>query len=143
MDNMVLGILNDSALAFHISELSEIINNDIYKVLVFDMQAHDHFSEYAKTNGLLIKHHSYDKCFDIVPTECNKYLGVLPFISEFANEDIFVFGNDYNDYELFKHFKNSTLFGEIKELQQITKLNLQYDEYLGANFEVLINTILG
>ena len=58
------------------------------------------------------------------------------------NEDIFVFGNDYNDYELFSHFNNSILFGHVEELQQITKLNIHYDSDLNRNFEVVIKTIL-
>ncbi len=143
MDNMVFGFLADTKKEFHISDMSKFINNEVYKVWVFDMEAHDYFSDYSKTNGLLIKHHSYDKCFDIVPLECNKYISVLPFIGEFTNEDIFAFGNDYNDYELFKHFNNSVLFGNVEELQKITKLNIHYDEDLRANFEVLIKTILG
>lgn len=143
MANMVFGFLADNTKEFHVSDMSQFITNEVYKVWVFDMEAHDYFSDYSKTNGLLIKHHSYDKCFDIVPLDCNKYISVLPFISEFANEDIFIFGNDYNDYELFKHFNNSVLFGNVEELQKITKLNIHYDEDLRTNFELLIKTILG
>ena len=100
------------------------------------------FKNYAQDNELLIKHHSYDDCFDIVPTQCNKYLGVQPFISNYANEDVYVFGNDFNDYELFTHFENSVLFGNIAQLQAVTKLNLHYNDRLQDNFSTLIHTIL-
>lgn len=142
MKNLVLGIMDKRSFKYHVSNLKQILGSEIYKVLVFDMLAHEHFLQFANNNDLLIKHHSYDDCFDIVPQECNKYLGVEPFIADYVNEDIFVFGNDFNDYELFKHFNNSILFGDIAELQKITKLNLLYNEHLADNFVTLIKTIL-
>lgn len=142
MKNLVLGILDKRSFKYHVGNLKQILGTEIYKVLVFDMEAHDSFIKYAKHNDLLIKHHSYDDCFDIVPKECNKYIGVEPFVQGFSNEDVFVFGNDYNDYEILKHFHNSVLFGDIEDLQKISRLNLPYNDFLEHNFEILIETIL-
>ena len=142
MKNMVLGILDKRSFKYHVSNLEQMLGTEIYKVLIFDMQAHEQFLQYAEDKQLLIKHHSYDDCFDIVPQHCNKYLGVEPFITDFANEDVFVFGNDFNDLELLRHFNNSVLFGDIAQLQKITKLNLLYNEFMSANFVTLIKTIL-
>jgi hydroxymethylpyrimidine pyrophosphatase-like HAD family hydrolase len=137
-----LGILDINCKQYRIQDIDEMLNSQIFKILLFDIQSMGLFAEYAGANNLLIKHHSYSECFDIVPVECNKYLGVLPFIQGYANEDIFIFGNDYNDYELLKTFNNSILFGDIKELQELAKLNLGYNEKLQYNFSKLIHGII-
>lgn len=139
---MIFGILDTSCSKYRVKNIEQMLDSDIYKILLFDLESMDLFNEYARGNDLLIKHHSYADCFDIVPTQCNKYLGVQPFIGSYANEDVYVFGNDFNDYELFTHFKNSILFGNIAKLQAVTKLNLHYDDKLQHNFNTLIHVIL-
>lgn len=141
-EEMNLGIIDNQAREFRISHPEQILSTEIYKILIFNMEGHEFFTDYASKNDLVIKHHSYDKCYDLVPAECNKYLGVLPFIKDFANEDIFVFGNDYNDFEILSNFNNSVLFGGIEELKKITKLNIAYDGNLQDNFFKLIKSIL-
>jgi HAD superfamily hydrolase (TIGR01484 family) len=123
-------------------DLDRLLKTNIYKILVLDLEVHDEFVSYAATKDLIIKHHSYDACFDIVPNHCCKYEGVLPLINDYKHEDVFVFGNDFNDYEMLLNFKNSILFGNIKQLQNIAAINILYDHDTLPNFEQVINTIL-
>ncbi len=141
-DNQTLGFIDSQISRFRVTELEKMLATDIYKILILDMKHHDMFTQYAGENDLGIKHHSYDGYFDIVVNGCNKYDGVLPLIGNYANEDVFVFGNDFNDYEMLRHFQNSIVFGSIDELIQISKLNIQYNQDQEAYFSLLIDTIL-
>lgn len=143
MDDTFLGIIDSQISNFRVKDIDKMLETDIYKVLVFDMQLHSMFIDYAKDKGLVTKHHSYDSLFDIAVAGCDKYEGVLPLLGNFSNEDIFVFGNDFNDYEMLYHFQNSVVFGSIDQLIKISKLNIGYDEYLEDNFRQVIDTILG
>jgi Cof subfamily protein (haloacid dehalogenase superfamily) len=141
-DDTRLGFIDSQLSHYRIENIEKMLGTDIYKILVLDMKLHEMFTEYARDNDLVIKHHSYDGYFDIVINGCNKYDGVLPLIGDYANEDIFVFGNDFNDYEMLSNFQNSVVFGSIKELIQISKLNIVYDQYRAEHFKLLIDTIL-
>ncbi|MCC2624584.1 MAG: hypothetical protein K0R14_457 [Burkholderiales bacterium] len=140
--DQVLGFIDSQISRFREKDIKKMLDTDIYKILVLDMKHHDMFSEYAKENNLGIKHHSYDGYFDIVVKGCNKYDGVLPLVGGYANEDVFVFGNDFNDLEMLSHFQNSIVFGSIDQLIQISKLNIRYDQQQEENFKLLIDTIL-
>lgn len=141
--DFTFGFVDSQVSQYQIKNMAKILNTDIYKILILDMNLHDLFTEYATANNLAIKHHSYDRCFDLVVSGCNKYDGVLPFVAGFAHDDIFVFGNDFNDYEMLAHFPNSIVFGSIPELVNIAKLNIPYDSHQKDSFNCLINTILG
>jgi|GEM_PF-2732636 len=141
-DDTRLGFIDSQISHYRVANIEKMLATEIYKILVLDMKLHEMFTEYARDNNLVIKHHSYDGYFDIVLNGCNKYAGVLPLIGDYANEDIFVFGNDFNDYEMLSHFQNSVVFGSIDELLQISKLNIAYDEHQEDNFRLLIDTIL-
>ncbi len=133
----------DSTVGHHKAiSLDQIYLGDTHKILVLDHSVEEMFHEYTNDNNLIIKVHSYDKWFDIVPFGVNKYNAVLPYVAKYKQEDIFVFGNDFNDYELLLHFKNSTLFGDIAPLLDVASLNIAYDEFRQENFKLLINTIL-
>lgn len=123
-------------------DLDRLLLNKVYKILILDMSAYNEFGLYAKDNNLVIKHHSYDACFDLVPECCSKYAGIKSLVSDYKNEDVFVFGNDFNDYEMLSAFNNSILFGDIKELQSICKVNILYDEHLCNIFRQIIEIIL-
>ena len=124
------------------SSLDRLLLSKVYKILILDMSAYNEFSLYAKDNRLVIKHHSYDACFDLVPECCSKYAGIKSLVNSYKNEDVFVFGNDFNDYEMLLAFNNSILFGDIKELQLICKINIPYNEHLCNNFKQIIEIIL-
>lgn len=134
--------LDETVGMYKATHLDQVFDGTTHKILVLDASLEEMFSEYTNENNLSVKRHSYDKWFDIVPIGVNKHKAVLPFIKEFDVDDVFVFGNDYNDYELLLNFKNSTLFGDIVSLKNIAALNIKYDEHRQANFELLINTIL-
>ena len=124
------------------THINQVFDGTTHKVLILDARLEQMFREYANDNDLTIKVHSYERWLDLVPVGVNKYKAVLPFIKDYDCNDIFVFGNDYNDYELLLNFNNSTLFGNILALQDIATINIHYDEYRQANFELLIKTIL-
>lgn len=136
------GFITPAVMEYLIDDLDHMLATDIYKILIFDMQQHGFFTQYALENNLQIKHHSYDNCFDIVVRGCDKYDGLLPLLGNYDLDDIFVFGNDFNDYEMLLNFPNSIVFGTIGELQQISKLNILYDDFTDKNLDTVINTIL-
>ncbi|MFN8770311.1 MAG: HAD hydrolase family protein [Neisseriaceae bacterium] len=135
-------LLDSTVGIYKANHISQVFDGTTHKVLILDSTLEIMFREYTDENNLIIKVHSYDKWLDIVPSGVDKYKAVLPFIQNFNTEDVFVFGNDFNDYELLVNFKNSIFFGEIPALKKISALNIEYDEYRQANFELLINTIL-
>lgn len=143
ISGFTFGFINSQVACYRISDLDAMLATDIYKILVFDMQLYNIFTEYAEENNLTIKHHSYDNCFDLVVSGCNKYNGILPLLDSYSINDIFVFGNDFNDYEILSNFPNSIVFGSIIELLQLAKLNIRYDQYQDYNFSQVIDGILG
>jgi hydroxymethylpyrimidine pyrophosphatase-like HAD family hydrolase len=136
------GFIDSQVANYQITDFEQMLTTDIYKILVFDMQLHDMFTAYAGENDLVVKHHSYDNCFDLVVNGCNKYDGVLPLLENFAPSDIFVFGNDFNDYEMLCHFPNSIVFGSIDQLLQVAKLSIKYDKHQEDKFRLIVDTIL-
>ncbi|MCE3268613.1 MAG: hypothetical protein K0R49_865 [Burkholderiales bacterium] len=141
-DDAILGILDSQIIDYRVNNIDKMLETDIYKILVFDMQLYKNFMEYAKSNNLVVKYHSYDNLFDIMAAKCNKYQGVLPLLEDFTHNDIFIFGNDFNDYEILDGFQNSVVFGSIAQLLQISKLNIPYDVHQENNFSLIIDTIL-
>ena len=128
---------------YRINSLEQIMKHDIYKILVLDYEMHGLFMDYLSDKHLSIKLHSYDKCFDIVPHGVNKYNGIKEYIElDYDYNDVFVFGNDLNDYELLLNFNNSVLLGGHKDLINVASLNLPYNNELEANFTKVINSIL-
>ena len=141
-EHKVWGIISESVYDYKITDLEQILATEIYKILVLDMSPHAMLDQYATDNNLVTKHHSYDNCFDIIVKGCNKYDGLLPLIGHYRPDDVFVFGNDFNDYELLLNFPNSILFGGIPELKKISKINIPYSPMQQDNFTLLVNTIL-
>ena len=121
--------------------LDAIFSEDTYKILVLDDLWLAHFRQFSIGKDLLIKFHSYDKCFDIMPAQVNKYNGLINLTLP-QSEDVFIFGNDHNDLELMQNFPNSILFGNNKELLEYAKLQIEYDGDLVANLTTVINTVL-
>jgi HAD superfamily hydrolase (TIGR01484 family) len=138
----VWGIISESVYDYKITDLKHMLTTDIYKILILDMLPYKMFDQYAVDNNLVTKHHSYDKCFDILVKGCNKYDGLLPLIGHYNLEDVFIFGNDFNDYEMLLNFPNSILFGGIPELKKISKINIPYNIVQQSKFILLINSIL-
>jgi hypothetical protein len=121
--------------------LDTIASDGAYKIMVLDDQWLEYFSQKIAPRELIIKHHSYDRCFDILPAKVNKYLG-LSELTLPLSQNIFIFGNDLNDLELFQEFPNSIMFGAHPQLQKYAKLQIAYDDNLMSNFLQIINTIL-
>lgn len=134
IDNSIVG-------GFKQKNLQQMLDNEIYKIFILDDEPIEKFTEMLNGTNLAIHRHSKFKSFDILPCGVNKYNGVMPFLN-YASNDVFVFGDDLNDYELFLNFHNSTLFGEHKELELIAKLNIPQNAMRQVNFAHLINTIL-
>lgn len=111
-------------------DLERLLLSNIYKILILHMDSYHEFNDYAVNNNLVIKHHSYDECFDLVPECCNKYIGIKSLVSNYDPSDVFVFGNDFNDYEMLSSFHNSVVFGNIEKLQNVAKINILYDNNL-------------
>ena len=118
-----------------------ILRSGAYKVLILDDQWLSHYHDFITERNMIIKHHSYDKCFDIMPANVNKLTG-LQRLELPDYENIYVFGNDGNDIEMIMNFPNSIMFGHHGELQKFAKLQIPYDEDLYDNFVSVINTIL-
>ena len=135
-------ILDATVGTYKARTLDEIFNGSTHKILVLDHTVEEMFREYTDENNLIIKVHSFDKWFDVVPDGVNKFNAVLPYITNYNKDDVFVFGNDFNDFELLLNFANSTLFGDIKPLCEIAAINISYDEYRFDNFKLVINTII-
>ncbi|MDD3265743.1 MAG: HAD hydrolase family protein [Burkholderiales bacterium] len=123
------------------NDLDVLLSDGIYKILILNNEYSEHCTSLAKEHGLEIKFHSYNNCFDIMPSGVNKYDGIkyLPLSN---HDDIFVFGNDHNDLELMQNFHNSVMFGNFSELLPYAKVKIAYDEDKFANFESVVNTIL-
>lgn len=122
-------------------QVDNILADGAYKILILDNHWLEHFEKYSKERGLVIKYHFYDKCFDIMPANVNKFNGLVELPLP-AKENIFVFGNDHNDLELMQELPNSIMFGHHQELLKHAKLQIEYNEQLFANFAELINFIL-
>lgn len=142
MEGIQFGFVDANCDMYRERDLKHILQTEIYKILVLEIRALEKFEAYAKANDILVKLHSYDDCFDLVANCSNKYLGVLPFVRDFDDSDVFIFGNDLNDYELFTHFSNSVLFGSLPKLKDLAKVQIHYDEYMDNKFADLINSIL-
>jgi Cof subfamily protein (haloacid dehalogenase superfamily) len=121
--------------------VDNIVRDGAYKILVLEDAWLDYFHQVINERDLIIKHHSYDRCFDIMPARVNKYVG-LRELNLPAPENIYVFGNDGNDLELMQNLPNSVLFGNHAELTKYAKVRINYDDDLFANFESVVNTIL-
>ena len=126
---------------FRLKNLEQIMDKEIYKIFILEDTLIDVFSEFLSGTSLAIHHHSKSCSFDILPSGVNKYKGVTPFIEHHPN-DVFVFGDDLNDYELFLNFHNSTLLGEHEELEKLAKLKIPHNDNRQQNFADLIDTIL-
>ncbi len=135
-------ILAKTVKQYKTNKLDDIISGITHKILILNNDKQYLFDDYIIKNQLIIKNHSYDKCFDIIPHEVNKYKAVMPFINHYNSRDIYVFGNDFNDYELLLNIENSILFGDIADLKKIAKINIPYNAYCNQNFDLVINTIL-
>lgn len=121
--------------------LSDVLDEGAYKLLVLDNALQGLARKYVEKFGWNLKYHSYHDCFDVMPANVNKYVGVktLPL---FDKENIFVFGNDHNDLELMQNFDNNILFGDFAELLPYAKIQIGYDSNLFNNFNQVIKTIL-
>lgn len=124
-----------------LDSVDNIIAEGAYKVLVLDVNWRGYFDSYVQSQELVIKHHLYHSCFDIMPSQVNKYKGLCHLALPSA-ENVFVFGNDHNDLELMQEFPNSILFGDHPELIKHAKVKIDYSSELFNNFELVINTIL-
>ncbi len=142
IDGVKFGFIDAGCNKYREYKISNILKSDIYKVLILEIRALGIFEDYALKNDLAIKLHSYDDCFDLVAVYVNKYLGILPFIRNFVDHDVFVFGNDLNDYELFTHFSNSILLGDLPQLRDLAKIQINYDEHMDEKLIALINSII-
>ena len=127
---------------YKVKDITDIFKNEIYKITIFDIDAVDYFRDFAKANNLDLRYHFYDRTFDLVAHNTNKFNSIQWFINDFDANDVFIFGNDYNDYELFYNFKNGVLIGNIENLLKITPINLNYDTLLISNIVKTINSIL-
>ncbi len=127
---------------YQVHELEYLFLSDVYKVLILDAGAEGDFITYARDHGLILKVHSYDKCFDLVLDGVSKYNGLAKYI-DVDITDAFSFGNDFNDYELLANYPNSIALGSNSSLLNVAALILPYDADLQDNFTTVINTILG
>ncbi len=121
--------------------VDNIIRDGAYKILVLEDNWLGEFNQLIAARELVIKHHVYDKCFDVMPQAVNKFSG-LQHMELPAAENIFVFGNDGNDLELMQNLPNSVMFGTHPELSKYAKIKINYDDDLFNNFVTVINTIL-
>jgi Cof subfamily protein (haloacid dehalogenase superfamily) len=121
--------------------IDNIISDGAYKVLVLDEKLLDYFHEFIKRRNLVIKYHFYDKCFDVMPAQVNKYLGFCD-LGEYDSNNVFVFGNDHNDLELMQELPNSIMLGHHQELQKYAKIRIDYDDDLLNNLTTVVSTIL-
>lgn len=131
------GIVQD----YRTKNLDNILSNDIFKIFILDDLAIDKFSEYVQNTSLALHHHTKFKSFDILPGGVNKYNGIHHML-DYPSNDIFVFGDDLNDYPLFVKFHNSILMGENHLLNDVAKLNILNDESRYQNLTYLIDIIL-
>lgn len=134
IDNSVVG-------KYRVKSLEQILDNDIFKVFILDDLVINKFSEYVENAALMLYHHTKFKSFDILPPGVNKYDGVWHILNHPSN-DIFVFGDDLNDYPLFINFHNSVLMGEHNTLNEVVKLNILNDIDRYQNLDYLIEVIL-
>lgn len=134
--------IDNSVIArYQTNDLDKILENDIYKLFVLEDELIKIFSEYTGQNSLEIHHHTKFKSFDVLPQGVNKFNGVANLFSHHKN-DVFVFGDDLNDYPLFMNFHNSILMGDNHLLDKIAKINIINDNMRYENLEYLINVIL-
>lgn len=126
---------------YRVKSLDEILDNDIFKVFIINDIALPMFTEYVENTSLALHHHTRYKSFDILPNGVNKYAGISHILKSPEN-DVFVFGDDLNDYPLFTKFHNSILMGEHYILSDIAKLNILNDELRQQNLDYLIKVIL-
>ena len=126
---------------FRETNLEKMLDGGIFKIFILDDKLLDIFIHKINEHDLNFKLHSKYDSFDILPGGVNKYNGLQPFIKYDVN-DIFIFGDDLNDYELFTNFKNTILLGEHPELIPLASLVIPENEAQQANFSTLINTII-
>lgn len=119
-----------------------VICDGAYKILILDFEWLSHFQQFIIDKALTIKCHFYDKCFDIMPANVNKYNG-LSILSLPEANNIYVFGNDQNDLELMQNLPNSIMLGHHQELSKYAKIQIPYNDDLFTNFKTVINVILG
>lgn len=121
--------------------LESVLEEGAYKLLVLDNHFQALAKKYVDSFNWELKYHSYHDCFDVMPANVNKFIGVsnlsLPDL-----DNIFVFGNDHNDLELMQNFDNNILFGDFAELLPYAKVQIDYDSNLFNNFNQVIQTIL-
>lgn len=118
-----------------------ILSDGAYKILILDTHWKDYCHDIAIKNNWELKYHSYNNCFDLMPSGVNKYVGLqyLPLINK---ENTFIFGNDHNDLELMQNFSNNIMFGDYHELIKYAKIKIDYDDDLFENFAQVVNCIL-
>lgn len=123
------------------AHVDNIIRDGAYKILVLEDAWLKDFNRLIEDRELAIKHHVYDKCFDVMPQAVNKFSGLQQLVLPDA-DDVFVFGNDSNDLELMQNLPNSVMFGTHSELSKYAKIKINYDDDLFNNFVSVVNTVL-
>ena len=83
-----------------------ILSDGAYKILILDLEWREHCQQIANQNNWVLKYHSYNNCFDLMPSGVNKFNG-LKYLPLIDNQDIFIFGNDHNDLELMQNHHNN------------------------------------
>lgn len=127
--------------AYKVDKLDKLLENDIYKLFVLEDRSIQIISEYAQTNFLEVHHHTKFTSFDVLPKGVNKFSGVADLFAEDKN-DVFVFGDDLNDYPLFINFHNSILMGDNPLLDKVAKINIINDSMRYENLKCLIDAVL-
>lgn len=127
--------------AYKVDNLDKILENDIYKLFVLEDKSIQMIREYTQDNFLEVHHHTKFTSFDVLPKGVNKLNGVDGLFSE-DKDDVFVFGDDLNDYPLFINFHNSILMGDNPLLDKIAKINIINDGMRYENLKCLIDAVL-
>lgn len=123
-------------------KLENLLTEELYKILIFEQgQNRNLFEEYAAVNGLSFKYHSYDKCFDLVAGGVSKFHALSKYL-DYDNQNIFAFGNDYNDKEMLENFGNGILIGDNLTLNINPKLNIGYGEQMERQLTWLIEQLI-
>lgn len=118
-----------------------ILSDGAYKILILDLEWRERCQQIANQNNWVLKYHSYNNCFDLMPSGVNKFNG-LKYLPLIDNQDIFIFGNDHNDLELMQNHHNNIMFGDCRELQEYAKVKISYDDDLFTNFAQVVDCIL-
>ncbi|MDO4199082.1 MAG: HAD family hydrolase [Erysipelotrichaceae bacterium] len=90
----------------------EILKHDIYKINanLRDPDTHQRFVEFLESHkGSLVNAPTYDPYFEVTQNNVNKGVAVA-FLADYLNipeDEVMVFGDGGNDYEMLSMFKNS------------------------------------